>query len=75
MTFKSPAKVQALAAELTKNLAAQGWKGDADADLVTPKSAILDRKQGEATLTIMIKPDGAGSQVSVFTEGLNWEEK
>ena len=41
-TFKSPAKVLALAADLTKKLAAQGWTKKDD-DLVTPKSAILNR--------------------------------
>jgi len=33
------------------------------------------RKRGEAGLTIFVKPDGAGSQVQIFTEGLAWEEK
>lgn len=72
-TFDSPAKVQALAADLTKQLAGQGWKKDGS-DLVAPGTAILQRKQGEATLRIIIKPEGAGSQALVFVEGMDWEE-
>jgi hypothetical protein len=73
-SFKSPAKVEALATDFTKRLGDKGWKKDGS-DLVTPKTAILKRKRGDATLTIMLKPDGAGSQATIFTEGLNWEEK
>ena len=43
-------------------------------DLVTPASSILRRKREGATLTIMVKPDGTGSQVQIFTEGLAWEQ-
>lgn len=71
--FKSPAKVQALAADVTKQLAAQGWTKDGS-DLITPSSAILRRQRGEASLTIMLKPEGSGSQATVFAEGLDWEE-
>ena len=75
MGFSSPSSgVQAMAAELTKQLAAQGWKSD-DSDLVTPKSAILNRNRGQASLTIFVKPEGKGSRVSVMTEGLDWTEK
>jgi hypothetical protein len=42
---------------------------------VTRHSPIMWRKRGEAGLTIFVKPDGAGSQVQIFTEGLAWEEK
>jgi hypothetical protein len=72
--FKSKSNTKAVCAELTKNLKAQGWTNDGS-DLVTPASSILKRKRGEAKLTIFVKPDGAGSQVQVFTEGLAWEEK
>jgi len=74
LVFKSPAKVQALAADLAKQLAAQGWKNEA-ADLITPNSAILNRVRGAATLTIMVKPAANGSQATIFTTGLNWDEK
>jgi hypothetical protein len=72
--FKSAADVKTLAASLDKSLAAQGWKSDGS-DLVTPKSAILKRERGDASLTIFVKPAGTGSQVTMFTEGLSWEGK
>lgn len=73
LTFKSPAKVQALAAEVTRQLASQGWKTQGS-DLVTPNSAILRRNRGEASLTIMLKPEGSGSKATVFAKGLDWAE-
>ena len=72
--FKSKANTKAVCAELTANLAAQGWTKDGS-DLVTPASSILKRKRGAAALTIFVKPDGGGSKVQIFTEGLAWEEK
>jgi hypothetical protein len=72
--FKSKSNTKAVCAELTANLAAQGWTKDGS-DLVTPASSILKRKRGEAGLTIFVKPDGGGSQVQIFTEGLAWEGK
>ena len=72
--FCHAGNVQATAGELTKKLAAQGWKKDGS-DLVTAKSAILNRKQGDASLTIFVKPDGKGSVVTMMTEGLDWTDK
>jgi hypothetical protein len=72
--FKSKSNTKAVCAELTANLKAQGWTKEGS-DLINPASSILRRKRGEAALTIFVKPDGAGSQVQVFTEGLAWEEK
>jgi hypothetical protein len=72
--FKSKSNTKAVCAELTANLKAQGWTKEGS-DLITPASSILKRKRGEAGLTIFVKPDGAGSQVQIFTEGLAWEEK
>ncbi len=74
MLFKSASTVRALAADWTKKLAEQGWTKEG-ADLITPSSAILNRARGEATLTVMMKPVGVGCQVTVFSTGLNWEEK
>ncbi|MGE5191147.1 MAG: hypothetical protein ACM3U2_01515 [Deltaproteobacteria bacterium] len=68
-------RVQALAGEFSKKLAAQGWKSDRSGDLVTPRSAILKRTRGEASLTIVVKPADKGSAVTIMTEGLDWEEK
>lgn len=74
MTFKSQAAVQALAGEFSKKLDGQGWKSDG-ADLVTPQSVILKRNRGEASLTIFVKPAGKGSQVTIMTEGLDWDSE
>jgi hypothetical protein len=73
MKFASKASVPSLAKSFGDQLAAAGWK-KSDDDLVTPKSAILTRKQGHAELTIFIKPTDTGSTVSLMTEGLSWEK-
>jgi hypothetical protein len=73
LSFKSASDVKTLVGELSKSLEGQGWKA-AGGDLVNAKSSILHRKRGEAELTIFVKPDGAGSTVTMFTEGLAWEE-
>jgi hypothetical protein len=72
--FKSKANVKSACAELSANLKAQGWTKEGS-DLITPASAILKRKRGDAELTIFVKPDGGGSGVKMITEGLAWDEK
>lgn len=72
--FKSKANVKSACAELSANLKAQGWTKQGS-DLITPASAILKRKRGDAELTIFVKPEGGGSEVKVMTEGLAWDEK
>src|SRR5215472_1545933 len=72
--FKSKANVKSACAELSANLKAQGWTKQGS-DLITPASAILKRKRGDAELTIFVKPDGGGSGVKMMTEGLAWDEK
>jgi hypothetical protein len=74
LQFKSKSNVKAVCAELATNLKAQGWNNDGP-DMVNPKSSILKRKRGEATLTIFVKPDNGGSEVKMMTEGLSWEEQ
>src|SRR6266436_3337541 len=74
LNFKSKANVKSVCAELVANLKAQGWTKDGT-DLITPASAILKRKRGDADLTIFVKPESGGSEVKVFTEGLAWDEK
>lgn len=69
--FKSKSNVKAVCAELAANLKAQGWANDGP-DMIQPQSSILKRKRDGATLTIFVKPDGSGSQVQIFTEGLTW---
>lgn len=71
LDFKCPGDVKTVAAEFSKNLAAQGWKAEAG-DLVNANTAILNRKRGEATLTIFIKPAAGGTTVNLHTEGLEW---
>ena len=72
--FKSKANVKSACAELSANLKAQGWTKEGS-DLITPASAILKRKRGDAELTIFVKPDGGGSGVKMMTEGLAWDQK
>ena len=63
--------VEAVAGEISASLKTQGWK-DGVGNLVTKRSAILKRSQGDAKLTIMIQQAATGSTVKIFTEGLDW---
>lgn len=74
LLFKSKANVKSVCAELSANLKVQGWTKNGS-DLITPASAILKRKRGDAELTIFVKPEGGGSEVKMFTEGLSWDEE
>lgn len=71
---KSKLGVEAACAEIVANLKAQGWT-TVGSDLIRPKSSILHKKRGEATLTIFVKPDGEGSSIRIFSKGLAWDEK
>jgi hypothetical protein len=62
--FKSKANIKSTCAELSANLKAQGWTKDGS-DLITPASAILKRKHGDASLTIFVHPEGGGSDVKI----------
>ena len=70
--FKSKSDTKSVCAELATNLKAQGWTNDGP-DMIQPKSSILKRKSGEATLTIFVKPENGGSEVKMFTESLSWD--
>jgi hypothetical protein len=72
--FKSKTNVKSVCTELAASLKAQGWTKEGS-DLITPASSILKRKRGDAELTIFVKPDSAGSEVKIFTEGLSWDKK
>jgi hypothetical protein len=74
IVFKSKANVKSVCTELAANLKAQGWTKDGS-DLITAASSILKRKRGDAELTIFVKPEGGGSEVKMFTDGLSWDEK
>ena len=69
--FKSKSDVKKVCSELAASLKAQGWTSDGS-DMIQPVSSILKRKRGKASLTIFVKPEGGGSQVQMFTEGLSW---
>ena len=72
--FKSKSNVKSVSAELSANLKGQGWTKQGS-DLITPASAILKRKRGDAALTIFVKLESGGSEVKMMTEGLAWDEK
>lgn len=72
--FKSKSDVKTLSAALTKSFKQQGWQTP-DEDLVTAASAILKRTKGPAELTLFVKPDGAGSKVTIMSEGLTWGDE
>jgi hypothetical protein len=72
--FKSKANVKSVSAELAANLKVQGWTKEGS-DLVTPASAILKRKRGDAELTIFVNPENGGSKVKMLTDGLDWDEE
>ena len=74
VVFKSKANVKSVCTELAANLKAQGWTKDGS-DLITAASSILKRKRGDAELTIFVKPESGGSEVKIFTGGLDWDEK
>jgi hypothetical protein len=74
LNFKSKANVKSVCAELATNLKVQGWSKQGS-DLVTPASAILKRKRGDAELTIFVHPENGGSKVQFMTEGLAWDEE
>jgi hypothetical protein len=72
IAFQSKAEVKKTSAELSANLAVQGWT-KAGQDLIIPQSAILKRKRGGAELTIFVKPANGGSEVKIMSEGLSWD--
>jgi hypothetical protein len=74
MAYKSQATVKAQTAELSKKLAAQGWKGGEDS-LITPDVGLLNLTRGDAMLTIIVKAAAKGSTVNIVTMGLDWKEK
>lgn len=71
IVFSSPQAVAAVTKELSASLKQQGWK-DGAGSLVGKTNTILKREQGDASLTVMIQPAGSGSNVKIFTEGLDW---
>ncbi|WP_009961780.1 hypothetical protein [Verrucomicrobium spinosum] len=71
--FKADGSVSTVANDFSKKLKAQGWQ-DGAGSLIGKNNAILKRKLNGADLTIMIQPEGTGSNVKVFTQGLDWSK-
>lgn len=69
--FKADGSVSTVANDFSKKLKAQGWQ-DGAGSLIGKSNAILKRKLNGADLTIMVQPEGTGSNVKVFTQGLDW---
>jgi hypothetical protein len=72
--YESSLDYKGMVAFLKAKLPLQGWAAKGS-DLVASKSAILKRTKGEAALTIFIKPTDAGSNVTVMTDGMSFDEK
>ncbi len=72
--FESASDMKTTATFMIGKLAQQGWAKDG-ADLLASKSSILKRTRGDAKLTIFVKPNGAGSKVTIMSDGLSWEDK
>ena len=71
IAFQSDASVSAVAADFSAKLKQKGWK-DSSGSLMGKANAILRRKLDAAELTIMVKPSGTGSAVTVISKGLDW---
>lgn len=72
--FETSTDVKTTAKTFAKKLDELGWKSDGS-DLITPNSSIVKRENGEASLTIFVKPAGKGSKVTIMASGLSWEER
>ena len=57
---------------LAQQLSAQGWT--AGKDLIRPKSAIMKRTKGNATLSIFVRPAEGATTVQIISKGLSWGE-
>jgi hypothetical protein len=71
---KSATNHKTAANALIEALKEKGWATDGS-DLIGPASAILRRTQGDASLTIFVKPAESGSTVTIMSKGLSWADK
>jgi hypothetical protein len=74
LNYKSPSSVTKVTEFLVQKLEGDGWESDGS-DLKNAQTAILNRKKGDAELTIFVKTDGTGTKVNMMTKGLNWDER
>lgn len=71
ITFETETPVKETAEAFSKSLSGQGWK-EGKGGLIGVTNAILSKELDEASLTIMISPQGKGSLVKVMSKGLDW---
>lgn len=70
--YKTPSNVKATAEFLTKELGDRKWTKDAtEFDLAT--FVRMKFSQGKSTLTIDIRGEDSGAEVSIRTKGMNWD--
>ncbi len=67
-----PSDVVTTANYLAQQFNAQGWT--AGKDLIRPKSAIMKRTKGDATLSIFVRPGDGTTNVQIISKGLSWAE-
>ena len=67
-----PSDVVTTANYLAQQFSAQGWA--AGRDLIRPKSAIMKRTKGDATLSIVVRPGDGTTNVQIISKGLSWAE-
>jgi hypothetical protein len=72
ISYKSASSVRAVAGELAKALAAQGWKGQGP-DIIADELGVMTRTRGASTLSVVIQADGAGSEVAIIPTDVAWE--
>jgi hypothetical protein len=67
-----PSDVVSTAYYLAQQFSLQGWT--AGRDLIRPKSAIMKRTKGDATLSIFVRPAADATSVQIISKGLSWAE-
>jgi hypothetical protein len=72
ISYKSASSVRAVAGELAKALAAQGWKGQGP-DVIADELGVMTRTRGASTLSVVIQADGTGSEVAIIPTDVAWE--
>ncbi|MGC3966871.1 MAG: hypothetical protein QM775_05720 [Pirellulales bacterium] len=70
--FESASSRQELAKFYAGKLDAKTWSSTG-ADIVTPDVVQLKRTSGKASVTILVRKDGASSQVTITTKGMAWD--
>jgi hypothetical protein len=73
MAFRSTAPVADLAKDFAGRLEKAGWK-DEGGRLVTKNNAMMRFARDGASLTVMVKPDAAGSAVTIMSQGMDWAD-